>query len=164
MGICATELKDYVVRPTLEKLGVWTPAMETLLLGTAAQASKLGGHIKSSKGFGIFAIDSDTHKMVWDQFLAFDADKASFVRGLASQREFLKVPDFELMTNLTYATAIAWGIYASQNAELPQDASDLNAIADTWYQTYPGDTQTKSKAEFIENYRECVSAAPKLVA
>ena len=164
MGISATELREYVVRPTLEKLGVWTPAMETLLLGTAAQASEIGSHVKSEKGFGIFAIDSDTHKNVWDKFLAFDADRASFIRGLASQREFLKAPDFELVTNLAYTTAIAWGVYASQDAELPQDDSDLNAIAETWYQLYPGNTESKSKADFIESYRKLVSEGPKLVA
>ena len=164
MGISATDLRDYVVRPTLEKLGVWTPAMETLLLGTAAQASDIGSHVKSAQGFGIYAIDTETHKDVWDKFLAFDADRASFVRGLASQREFLKAPDFELITNLAYATAIAWGIYASRDAQLPQDASDLNAIAESWYQLYPGNAESKSKTDFIESYHQLVSEGPKLVA
>ena len=164
MGICATELRDYVVRPTLENLGVASPVWEALLLGTAAQESQLGFHVKQDRGFGIFKIDSKTHKDVWDTFLAFDPDRASLVRGIASQREFLKEPDVELITNLAYACAIAWGVYASQGAELPHDPSDLQSIAEVWYRYYPREDITQTPAHFIENYRKYISEGPKLVA
>lgn len=165
MGICVTELREYVIRPTLQQLGEWSPAMEALLLGTAAQVSKSGFHIKQAHGYGIFNIDSQTHRDVWDTFLAFDPDKASFVRGIASQREFLKEPNFELVTNLAYSAAIAWGIYASQNVELPEDAQDIQALAEIWYQLYPHQDASVTPSDFIESYREQVSgSAPKLVA
>ena len=164
VGISASELKEYVVRPTLQELGVWSPAMEALLLGTAAQVSQFGFHIKQGRGLGIFNIDRHTHRDVWDNFLAFDPDKASFIRGTASQREFLKEPDHELITNLAYATAIAWGIYASQEAVLPEDASDIQALAQLWHRLYPRQDITATPSDFIENYRKYVSSGPKLVA
>ncbi|MCG8313430.1 MAG: hypothetical protein MI976_09450 [Pseudomonadales bacterium] len=164
MGICSSELRNYIIRPTLEQLGEWSPAMETLLLGTVAQVSGFGFHINHKRGFGIFKIDSQTHKDVWDTFLAFDPDRASFIRGLASQREFLKEPDLELITNLTYATAIAWGVYASQNVKLPEDPSDIQAFADIWHRFYPREDITETPADFIESYRKYVSEGPKLVA
>ncbi|MDX1692992.1 MAG: hypothetical protein R3208_04465 [Ketobacteraceae bacterium] len=164
VGISASELKEYVVRPTLRELGVWSPAMEALLLGTAAQASQFGFHIKKGRGLGIFSIDSGTHREVWDNFLAFDPDKASYIRGTASQREFLKEPDHELITNLVYATAIAWGVYASQEVELPEEASDVQALAQIWHNLYPRQDTTATPADFVENYRKYVSSGPKLVA
>lgn len=164
MGIHATELKEYVIRPTLQELGAWSPAMEALLLGTAAQASRFGFHLKQDRGYGIFNIDSHTHKDVWDNFLAFDPDRASFVRGTASQREFLKEPNLELVTNLAYSTAIAWGIYASQDVKLPADAGDTQALADIWYRLYPREDITATPSDFIESYRKYVSDGPKLVA
>ena len=164
MGICASELREYVIRPTLQELGVWSPAMEALLLGTAAQVSQFGFHIRQGRGLGIFNIDSQTHRDVWDNFLAFDPDRASFVRGTASQREFLKEPDHELITNLSYATAIAWGIYAAQEIELPDDPSDTQGLAQLWHRFYPRHDITATPSDFVESYRKLVSDGPKLVA
>ena len=164
MGICATEFSEFIIRPTLERLGEWSEAMEALLLGTAAQASQFGYHIKQDQSLGVFQLDSKTHRDVWDKFLAFDPDKASLVRGFASQREFLKDPDFELITNLTYSTAIALGVYAAKGVELPKDSTDLQALAEVWHSTYPKRDQSQNAADFIESYRKNVSAAPKLVA
>lgn len=153
-----------MIRPSLQELGVWSPAMEALLLGTVAQASQSGFHLKQGCGLGIFNIDSDTHRDVWDKFLAFDPDRASFVRGTASQREFLKEPDHELVTNLSYATMIAWGVYASQNAKLPEDHSDIQALAQLWHRLYPRQDITATPSDFVESYRKYVSDGPKLVA
>jgi hypothetical protein len=126
--------------------------------------SQFGFRIKQGAGLGIFSIDSETHRDVWDNFLAFDPDKASFIRGIASQREFLKEPDHELITNLAYATAIAWGVYASREAELPEDASDTKALAQVWHRFYPQQDVSATPSDFIENFRKYVSAGPKLVA
>jgi len=65
----------------------------------------------NGKAYGIFQIDVPSHQRVWDKYLAFNPELASKVRGLASQREFLKQPHLELATNLSYATAIAWAIH-----------------------------------------------------
>ncbi len=120
MGICARELAEYVIRPTLKYLGSWSEETERLLARTAAVQSGMGRHIgETSAGRGIYAIDSETHQRVWDEFLAFRPDLASRVRGLASQREFLVHPDLELSTNLAYATAIAWTLYLWAGTKLP---------------------------------------------
>lgn len=158
MGMCASELREYVIRPTLQRLGEWSPAWENLLLGTIAQASQFGFHVKDGRGMGIYQIDKETHKYVWDRFLAFDADRASLVRGFASQREFLQEPDLELVTNLAYATAIAWGLYAANGAKLPEDSNDLQAIAQCWYCYYPRRNITQTPSDFIQNFQTHVAA------
>jgi hypothetical protein len=50
MGIRSYDLRQYVIRPTLQRLGLWSLAAENLLLGTAAQESKLGYYLHQLEG------------------------------------------------------------------------------------------------------------------
>jgi hypothetical protein len=111
MYVTAEHLQARVNQPTLKYLGVWTPATERFLLSAAIDAPDLGLFSSRSDGLGIFHITSSQHRDIWDNFLAFNPDLASRVRGLASQRAFLSNPDNELQTNLSYCTAIAWLLY-----------------------------------------------------
>jgi hypothetical protein len=156
MGLCVNELRHHVVRPTLERLGVWSTIWENLLLGTIAQASSFGFHVRDGRGLGLYQIDKETHRHVWDRYLAFDPDLASQVRGFASQREFLNQPDAELVTNLAYATVIAWAIYSSNSVILPQDANDINALALCWQQHFPRRQINQNAADFVASYRKHV--------
>lgn len=175
MGICAEELRTFVIRPTLEHLGHQSDAAEELLLGTAARESGLGFHLTDShrqsltqsqgltqrqgltrrQGLGIFRIRPYTHRKIWDQFLINHPNLASTIRGLASQHEFLANPHGELATNLRYATAIAWLIYYRNFRPLPE-AGDIEGLARFWkrhYQRHPN----PSREEFIKHYHEYVA-------
>lgn len=138
MGICAQELVRWVIRPTLQRLGVTSRTAEQLLLATAAQESGLGAHLRreGQRGMGLYQIQSLTHRHVWDDYLVHHPELASTVRGLASQHDFLNQPHAELTTNLSYATAIAWLVYA-RNAEfsLPEEAS-AEELAALWKRFY----------------------------
>lgn len=160
MGFCASELRDYVIRPTLQRLGTWTPSWENLLLGTIAQCSQFCFHTHNGRGLGLYQIDKETHRSVWDHFLAFDPDLASLVRGFASQREFLNEPEGELITNLAYATVIAWAIYLANAVALPDDANDAQALANCWFQHFPRHNAAYTPSDFVTNFHKHV--APKL--
>lgn len=119
MDISKQELRDEIIHPTLEYLGKAGIAVENLLVAIVTQkqhphASKQHNH----KGLGPYSIDTSTHQVVWDKYLAFHPDLASRIRGLASQRAFLEDPHSELATNLCYATAIAWVVYILHPQEL----------------------------------------------
>lgn len=151
MGICATELRQWVIKPTLKRLGVYSKAAENLLLATAAQESGLGSHLKPAgqRALGIYQIHSLTHRHVWDDHLAQYSDMASLVRGLASQHDFLSQPHAELATNLSYATAIAWFMYARHdNFSLPKH-NDIHALACLWKRFYH--PKSKSTIEDFSN-------------
>jgi len=174
MGICAIDMKDYVIRPTLQYLGCWSPAAENLLLGTVAIESELGAHLKQGAGrgigLGIFQIDEGTHRKIWDEYLAFDPDLASKVRGLASQREFLEEPHLELATNMSYATAIAWMIYQRASVKLPKE-DDLQALARIWAVVFPKHELLEAKTEhnklikrFTKSYRKLAKPGRDLAA
>ncbi|NRA24856.1 MAG: hypothetical protein HRU08_10370 [Oleispira sp.] len=159
MGLCAAELRQCVIKPTLKRLGVYSKAAENLLLATAAQESGLGSHLKPAgqRALGIYQIHSLTHRHIWDGHLAQHSDMASLVRGLASQHDFLSHPHAELATNLSYATAIAWFMYARHASFNLPKSDDIHALASLWKRFY----HPKSKAsvkDFSENYNRHVSA------
>ncbi len=159
MGICADELRRYVVRPTLRHLKQWSPAAENLLLGTAAQESGLGFHLKQAnhRALGIYQISPQMHKNIWDKYLAKDPDLASKIRGLASQREFLSHPHLELATNLSYATAIAWVVYLRTGQPLPdQAADDLQLLGRYWHRHYHSHAHGTVES-FVANYQMLIT-------
>ncbi len=115
MYVTAEHLKEQVIQPTLKYLGAWTAEIEQFLLSTAIDAPDLGLFSSRNAGLGIYHITSRQHRDIWDNYLAFNPDLASRIRGLASQRAFLSNPDSELQTNLSYCTAIAWFFYHRSN-------------------------------------------------
>ena len=68
MGIDAEDFRMFVIRPTLQKLGVSGTAAELLLLGTAAAESSLGAFFKSEgqRTSGIYRMHGQTHRHIWD--------------------------------------------------------------------------------------------------
>ncbi len=137
MGIYANDLRELVIRPTLQALNEWSSTAENLLLGTAAKESHLGFRMRSDRdnGLGIYCISPQTHVQVWDKYLVTDPELASRVRGLASQQQFLKTPHSELVINLSYATGIAWMIYKRHQLTFV-DNSSVNELARCWLHYY----------------------------
>jgi hypothetical protein len=108
MDLTLDELRELIVRPTLQQLGCHSCASENLLVALAYRHQRHGDHDKYP---GLYPIDAALHVRLWDKYLAFHPDLASRIRGLASQREFLNNPHPELTLNLRYATAVAWAAY-----------------------------------------------------
>lgn len=127
MGINRLELLDSVIKPLLKDLQIEAVQAEALLLG-AARRSHMGRQLRSAGGerMGIYGISSDQHRQLWDCYLCSRPELASAVRGLASQRAFLQNPDSELITNLSYATAIAWLLIDQQLCQSPQLGEKLH--------------------------------------
>ena len=159
MGICLDELRLFVVRPTLKQLRAWSPGMEALLLGTAAQESELGFHLKQGRrhGMGIFQILPSTHRQVWDKYLINFPPLASKVRGLASQRDFLQHPHAELATNLRYATAIAWLIYRAAGVE-KVEGENLPKMAKLWKKHFHHGPSARLR-DFVDSYCKLIETS-----
>jgi hypothetical protein len=137
MGIYTSDLRDAIVRPTLELLDEWSPSAENLLMGTAAQETQLGNNLQGNNhtGLGLYRISPHTHTQIWDNFLVHDPELASRLRGLASQQQFLKSPHNELIVNLAYATGIAWMIYKRHALTLLNNLS-VHELAQCWLSYY----------------------------
>ncbi|GGY72561.1 hypothetical protein GCM10011613_16950 [Cellvibrio zantedeschiae] len=173
MGIYVNDLRELIIRPALEHLNEWSQTAENLLLGTAAQESQLGFRVQSDTGdsLGIYGIKAQTHIRVWDEFLVTDPELASRLRGLASQQQFLKFPHQELITNLSYASGMAWMMYKRCHLKFPANA-DIHELASYWLNLYA--TQNESIAQinsneltlekFAQNYRTFVLRENKNLA
>ena len=155
------DLRYLVIRETLCYLNEWTAAKENLLVGTAAQESGLGGW-HQGKRVGLYRITPARHQAVWDKYLIHHPHMASEIRGLAGQHSFLKDPHAELITNLKYATAIAWMIYRRSEQALPE-AHDIKGLGAYWlrhfHPKYPG-----SPDDFVTSYALLVEDRPQAAA
>lgn len=164
MSISSTNLNQFVIQHTLKTLGICSRAVEHLLLGTAAAQEELAFRSKNSSGIGVYGITKETHCSIWDDYLAYDPDLASEVRGLASQHEFLKHPHIELATNLAYATAIAWMIYKRSGVELPHP-DDIEGLAQCWVDHFVKKSDAnEAKRTFIDTYTKMGIDDPSLAA
>ena len=160
MIFTADDLRHWAIRDTLKYLNDYSPAAENLLLGTAAQESGLGFCMHEGKRWGIYHLTATTHRAVWDKYLIQFPELASRIRGIAGQRSFLKDPHGELITNLKYATAIAWMVYKRCGQPLPK-ADDVKGLAKYWHRHFhPKPTGTEQ--QFIRNYRELVTSFKQL--
>ena len=131
MAIAASELSEFVIRPTLLYLGRYCPSAEALLLGIAASQSGMGSALHDRRG---------------------DPELASLVRGLASQHAFLSGPHLELTVNLRYATAIAWMLVEEKALPLPE-SDDLLGLARIWRQTFQPHARLR---DFTQAWQACV--------
>lgn len=151
MGIQAQDLRAYVIRPTLETLKLSSTAAENLLLGTIAQESQMGHYLHQIKGpaLGIYQIEPATHHDVWKNYLCY--------HSALSERVFLcgQPQEQQLITNLSYATAIARIIYLRAPEALPED-DDLEGLAYYYKRYYNTPKGKATEADFIKNYKRYV--------
>lgn len=167
MGIYANDLREWIIKPYLQGLGEYSEVAENLLLGTAAQESLLGLHCfcPHTKGLGLYRMTAEKHRELWDSYLIQFPDLASQQRGLASQQQFLKNPHGELVSNLTYATGMAWMQYRRSLIDInrPQETSGL---AQLWANHFDNGTGCqRNPDEFMQTFRTRVlNDSKKMVA
>ena len=159
------DLRERVIRPTLEALAEYHPLMNTeaaveLLMGTAAQESDLGYYldqIGGGPGLGIYQMEPDTHDSLWEHFIGRRPDLASIVRGLASQHAFDSPENRhkELITNLAYATAMARIKYWPKTEPLPK-SSDIWGLGSYWNRFFNANDEHGTDEEFVMSYRKFV--------
>lgn len=160
MGICSPGLKQYVIEPVLMKLGESRAMAVTLLQVTSAVESGDGSILKSARNLGIYGTDKCFHRDIWDTWLVNDPELASRVRGMASQHNFLTAPHQELITNLAYATAIAWCGYRMHNVQLPEKADPV-ALALCWQRYYRTDANSHALTKFVSVCKALLEAPPE---
>lgn len=126
-----------LVWPILDELGIAEPDLG--LFFTAMLHTEFPN---SETGYGPFHISHDEHWSVWDNYLCNSPDKASQIRGLASQRRFLENPDQELECNMAYSIAIAAQITCRQLSRLNL-AHHPDSYADIWLADQPRQLKTR---------------------
>ena len=134
-----------IIRPALQRLGLWSLAAERLLLGTAIAESWLVA-LKQKPGpaLGFYQMEPATHFDIWRNYLAFRPGLAFKVKGLVKG-----LPRAEMMVwDLRYATALARLQYRRDKFALP-DAEDLVGLGDYYKRVYTTVVGKGSAASFV---------------
>jgi len=152
MSFDKEQLRTCIIEPTLNAIGLYSQSAVNLLLGTCAQESKFGTYLKQINGpaLGIYQIEPNTHKDIWDNFLKFKSELADKVLKLGQMH------DASLIVNLAYATAIARIKYLRAPEALPA-ANDLAGLARYWKRYYNTFLGSGTVQEFINNYNRYVA-------
>ena len=143
-----------LIELVLEGLGLMSDDAVALLLGTAAQESRMGTYIKQVGGgpaLGIFQMEPATEKDIWVNYLAYKSDLAEKVQEVTG----VHGPSAHLYCNLSYQIAMARIHYLRVPQVLP-NRDDVKGLASYWknyYNTYLGAGKI---SEFEENYKEMV--------
>lgn len=142
------QLREYVVGPALEALGLWSDAAENLVMGTAAQESRLRyiHQLGDGPALGLWQMEPATHRDIWDHYLAYQPDLELAVRGLAGYRPRSEV----LIYNLRYAAAMCRIHYYRAPEPIPQTVEGMAAL---WKLRYNTPLGAGTEQEFIDNYR-----------
>lgn len=141
-----------VIEPVLKHIGLYSEDAAMLILGTGIQESHLDYLVQLNNGpaKGIYQMEPDTHRDIWDNYLAYRDDLASKVRGLASQLYWLEDPTRELTGNLFYATAMTRIHYKRVPVAIPHN---LDGYAEYWKQFYNTPEGKGTEEEFIDNFQ-----------
>ena len=137
-----------VIRPSLKRLGLHSPAAELLLLGTAITESKLSALVQKGGGpaLGVYQIEPATHTDIWRNYLAYRPIRAARVLSLAAGGLGRSE---QLIWNLAYATAMARLVYRRRPEPMPP-AGDIPGLAAYWKAHFNTAAGKGTAAKFIE--------------
>lgn len=153
----ANQLREYIIRPVIQDMGVGGEAAENLLLMTIAAESG-GGHYLHQVGggpaVGIYQMEPNTHDDIWENYLAYRESMAGRVGRWRLNDSVVKGAQ-EMAGNLYYATAMARAHYLRFSEPIP-DADDVEALAHYHKQFYNTDAGAAHPERTVKLYREFV--------
>jgi len=123
-----------VIRPALEKLGMWSTAAEELVLGTAIVESSLIYLRQHGDGpaLGLWQVEPATHDDLYANYLSYRQELSALLMELRAPALSLEE---NLASNLMYGAAVCRLCYYRQPEALPE-AGDLEGQAAFWKQHY----------------------------
>ena len=144
--------RDNVIKPVLEYLDMYSPAMENLLVGTALQESRLVDLRRTdTPAFGVYQMEPATYYDHYQTYLVYH-------QGLRTKLIGLKTGLYddaaeELAGNLYYATALAAIHYKRRLGDKPlPEADDIHGLARVYKRLYNTPKGAATEAQFVTNY------------
>lgn len=150
----ATHLERYIIIPILDYIGMNSKSAVNLLLGTAAQESRLGEYLHQINGpaLGIYQCEPNTLDDIFNKYLRHRKELLKKVLKL-SALGLTRSKNAE--GNLYYATAIARIHYYRVFEPLPS-SDDIEGLANYWKKYYNTEKGKGTTEEFINNYKRYV--------
>lgn len=155
MSIDVGQLVDYVIKPALKQICLYSNSSERLILGTCSQESSMGTYLHQVGGgaVGIFQMDPKIYWNMWNQFLV---NKNDLKKLILSANGYSVIPhENAMITNMLYAAMMCRVRYLWVNEALPQ-FNDLEGQAKYWAKYYNGNPIIGRPDKYIENYHKHV--------
>ena len=153
MGLNPYQLRDLVIRPTLQRLAIWSDAAEELVLGTAIQESglqylqQLGG----GPARGLWQMEPATHNDIWQNFLHFRTKLGLNVLG-----PYTRPDPTRLVWDLAYACSMCRILYLRCSDPLPP-AGDIKAQAAYWKTHFNTPLGKGTVEQYIANWHRAIT-------
>ncbi|MBF0169316.1 MAG: hypothetical protein HQL45_17000 [Alphaproteobacteria bacterium] len=157
-GINPIQLRDTVIVPTLDYLGLSSPVAVNLVLGTAIQESGCGTYLRQlgqGPAMGIFQMEPATENDIWANYLRYKLDLSERLQALLA---VMPARTAQLATNLAYAAAMCRVHYLRQPDPLPKDANDIEALGRYWKRFYNTSMGKGTADEFVRNWTKVLKS------
>lgn len=160
MGINARQLRDYIIRPALEHIGLWSQESEDLVLGTACQESGCGTYLHqlgSGPAVGIFQMEPASYR---DLCKWIDRNKENERGKIAIhlRTDFFSDswPDAdEMIWDLRYAAMMCRMFYLRKPGAIPPT---LAGQAEYWKRFYNTSAGKGTPEQYVNNWRKYANA------
>ncbi|MBF0147285.1 MAG: hypothetical protein HQL84_16125 [Magnetococcales bacterium] len=148
MGLDPIQLREHVIRPTLQRLELWSQAAGELVLGTAIQESNLTYLRQMGNGpaLGLWQMEPATHNDIWTNYL-----HSRSKIGLNILGPYSKPDPGRLVWDLAYACAMCRIHYLRCPQSLP-DAGDIKGQAEYWKQFYNTPLGKGTPEKYLSNW------------
>jgi len=141
-GIDVCQLREYVVRPALQRIEPiipWSQKAENLVIGTGIHESQIRYVDQLADGpgpaYGIFQMERLTYEDIWKTYVPIVSGLRAKLLDLAGFDALALPPVTELHGNLFFAAAMCRVFYRRISAALPA-ADDAPAMARYWKRYY----------------------------
>jgi hypothetical protein len=147
------QLRELIIKPSLDKLQMYSTDAEELLVFTCACESLGGTYIKQVKGpaLGIYQMEPNTYTDIWQNFIK---NQGNLVNMLSLNFNVLSMPLPERMIyDLQYATAMARLHYRRVKAPIP-DHKNIDAVWEYYKKYYNTPLGKAEKEQSIKHYQK----------
>ena len=156
----AHQFRVNIIRPCLDRMGLYSKDAEELLIATLAHES-LGGtylrQLNDGPALGIYQMEPTTHDSIWENFLLFRNDLA---HKLVLQFNKMRKPHAtDMIHDLFYATAMARIYYLKVSDPLPafDDIDKIWQYYKSFYTTAIGGAKQEG---CMKNYKKFTANTP----
>ncbi|HAT49009.1 MAG TPA: hypothetical protein DCS88_01570 [Alphaproteobacteria bacterium] len=152
MGLDPHQLREFVIRPSLQRLDLWSKAAEELIVGTGIQESGLRHlhQIGSGPALGLWQMEPKTHTDIWENFLHFRTKLSLKVLG-----PYTKPDHTRLVWDLAYSCSMCRIHYLRCPESLPP-AGDIEGQANFWKKHYNTPLGAGTPGQYIDNWQRSI--------
>lgn len=145
------QLREFVIRPALERINLWSATAEDLVLGTGIVESgyqylhQIGG-----PALGFWQMEPATHDDCWTNFISFRPGIEKAMLGMYKAATATIEPEF-MIRDLHYAAAMCRIKYYRSPLQLPANG-DVSGYARMWKQVYNSAAGAGKEQKFIDQW------------